>query len=177
MGLIFTQQNILNARSGGTNQITPVVNFDATEIGVLRATVLASANVRAKYGTSSLPNTTVTVGGTWGEPSPPRFLRIVVNDTGRQLGVGVGDRIGYRVRYRHNYAFVLTVGVAIRVSATIALCEHVYNCRVLCVTIVHAVGDCIRGGGEHSVTAHQRGGAAWQRSCVRVVAVPGGCWR
>jgi hypothetical protein len=73
--------------------VASVVDFDATEIGVLRATVLASANVRAKYGTSSLPNTTVTVGGTWGEPSPPRFLRIVVNDTGRQLGVGVGDRV------------------------------------------------------------------------------------
>ena len=36
MGLIFTQQNILNARSGGANQITPVVNFDATEIAALK---------------------------------------------------------------------------------------------------------------------------------------------
>jgi hypothetical protein len=69
-----------------------VVDLDAVDVGVLRATLLASANVRAKYGSSSLPNTTVLVGGTWGEPSPPRFLRIVVNDTGRQSGVGVGDR-------------------------------------------------------------------------------------
>ena len=36
MGLIFTQQNILHARSGGANQITPVVNFDATEIAALK---------------------------------------------------------------------------------------------------------------------------------------------
>ena len=34
--LVFTQQNILNARSGGANQITPVVNFDATEIGAVK---------------------------------------------------------------------------------------------------------------------------------------------
>ena len=36
MGLIFTQQNILNARSGGANQITPVVNFDATEVSAVK---------------------------------------------------------------------------------------------------------------------------------------------
>ena len=33
IGLILTQQNILNARSGGANQVTQVVNLDATEIG------------------------------------------------------------------------------------------------------------------------------------------------
>ena len=31
-GLAFTQQNILNARSGGANQVTQVINFDAAEI-------------------------------------------------------------------------------------------------------------------------------------------------
>jgi hypothetical protein len=36
MDLIFTQQNILNARSGGADQITPVENFDATEIGTVK---------------------------------------------------------------------------------------------------------------------------------------------
>jgi hypothetical protein len=34
--LVLTQQNILNARSGGANQITQVVNFDATEIGAVK---------------------------------------------------------------------------------------------------------------------------------------------
>ena len=36
MGLILTQQNILNARSGGANQVTQVVNLDATEIGAVK---------------------------------------------------------------------------------------------------------------------------------------------
>jgi hypothetical protein len=35
MGLIFTQQNILNARSGGANQVAQVKNFDAAEIGAV----------------------------------------------------------------------------------------------------------------------------------------------
>ena len=34
--LAFTQQNILNARSGGANQITQVVNFDATEVSAVK---------------------------------------------------------------------------------------------------------------------------------------------
>ena len=35
-GLAFTQQNILNARSGSANQLTQVVNLDATEIGTVK---------------------------------------------------------------------------------------------------------------------------------------------
>ncbi len=70
-----------------------VVDFAAADIGVLQATVLASAEVRSKHGSSSLPNTTVMVGGTWGVPAPPRILQVVVLDTGRQGGVGPGDRM------------------------------------------------------------------------------------
>jgi len=34
-GLFFTQQNMLNAYSGGSNQIAQVKNFDATEISAV----------------------------------------------------------------------------------------------------------------------------------------------
>ena len=34
--LVLAQQNILNARSGGANQVTQVVNLDATEIGAVK---------------------------------------------------------------------------------------------------------------------------------------------
>lgn len=48
--LVFTQQNILNAGSGGANQVAQVKNFDAAEIGAVEVKRWPSFKREALFG-------------------------------------------------------------------------------------------------------------------------------
>ncbi len=59
--------------------------------GALSVTV---AGLRTADGASGLSSSaTVRVGGTWGAPSPPRLLRGVAVDGGRNVGLDAGDSL------------------------------------------------------------------------------------
>lgn len=87
--------------NGGTTLLLRVLSTDGItsqkdlyEIGTLNVTLLQGGDLRDSHGHSfPHPDEVASVMGTWGVPSPPKIRQVTAYDSGKQVGLGSGDKV------------------------------------------------------------------------------------